>query len=78
MKDLFISFLKRECVLTAFKKNMDVNMSFDKYVSHVSPNSYVDCAFSWGNTHQGQLFWNTISIAWDKELFKQQENEKNN
>jgi len=59
----FIEFLHRRGVLFAFA----INGGFDN-ITQLDPDDFVDRAFYWFRTHQGEDLWVNVELAWWREI----------
>ena len=62
-------FLKKEKILTRFKKNMECKKSKDTWLELNKDNkNAISNAFVWKETNESHSFWLSIQVEWSKNF----------
>lgn len=71
-EEVFVKFLRSNEAYDAYMKYFTIwhsrYQTFSAFIEMEEPKSYIDCAFFWDNTQQGQDYWYHLSILWQAVL----------
>lgn len=72
MKEKFIEFLKKENAFTSYLHYFEVEETksggLSDWLLIKEPDCFLDCAFNWENTLEGENYWDDLNEKWLKEI----------